>query len=134
MRPDRGRARVRVGVFSAPVSCLGEGPAWEVRWLVWVTEAWGGNGSTGLQAMLASLCTSEEAELSRGWGQTVTTGPGWRLRAKMQDGQALDHNRWLDHGPSCSWAWSRAASGHASVRQQAVAGSCQFNFLVLISR
>lgn len=89
----------------------------------------GGKGSMRLQALLASLCTSKGAELSRGWGHTVTAGPGWRLRAKMQDGQASDHNRWLDHGPRCSRAWSRAASGQASARQQVVAVPANSVFL-----
>lgn len=39
-------------------------------------EARGGKGSAGLQAMLLSLRRSEEAEPSRGWGRTVTAGPG----------------------------------------------------------
>lgn len=113
MGPDR--ARVRVCVL-----CSGELPGGRVSLGIEVAgvghRGLRGKGFHELQAMLASLCTREEAELSRGWGQTVTAGPGWRLRAKMQDGQASDHNRCLDHGPRCPRAWSGAASGHASPR------------------
>lgn len=43
------------------------------------TEAWVGKCPTRLQAVLVSRSISEEAELSTGWGQTVTPRPSQRL-------------------------------------------------------
>lgn len=84
MRPDRGSARARVCVFSALENCLRRASLGREVAGVVATEAWGGEVSVRVQAM---FCMIKEAELSRGWGQTVTAEPRQRLRAKMQDGQ-----------------------------------------------
>lgn len=70
-------------------------------------EARGGKGSAGLQAMLLLLRLSGEAELSRGWGRTVTAGPGqaqsqavgWTgLRPQQVSGPWADISLGLEQG------------------------------------